>query len=182
MHADILAFGARDAVVTPWTDSTTLSTTPIHGPRIMTAEANVTRDSTDLEADDVKVATHTFAKGLEGSLELGGLNLAILAVLEGGVVTTTGMTPNRIGTYEVEGDQTEGYFKLEVQIYDDGGGDAHFIGWRMKATNGPNYNFTQGEFALTQCDIAGTFDESVSPSRLYSLIGNETVTVIDMTP
>ena len=32
-------------------------------PRIRTVELNVTRDLTDLEGDDVKIATHTFAKG-----------------------------------------------------------------------------------------------------------------------
>lgn len=174
-----LPFGCRDCKVGPYTGSTPpAAAANVDLPRIRTVEVNVTRDSTDLEGDDVKIATHTFAKGLEGSIEAGGINLSALVVLEGGEITTSGTQPARISTYKVEGDQAEGYFKLEAQMYGDDGGDLHFIGWKMKATGGPNYSFTQGEFALTACDLSGIFDESTTPSRLYSLVQNETITAI----
>lgn len=177
-----LPFGCRDCKIAPYTGTTPPDPSDfVDVPRIRTVELNVTRDSTDLEGDDVKIATHTFAKGLEGSIEAGGVNLAALAVLEGGEVTTSGMTPNRIATYKVEGDQNEGYFKLEAQMYADDAGDMHFIAWKVKASNGPNFSFTQGEFALTACDLSGIYDESVSPSRLYTIVQNETVTIIDIT-
>lgn len=174
-----LPFGCRDCKIAPYVGSTypALSTN-VDVPRIRTVELNVTRDSTDLEGDDVRIATHTFAKGLEGNIEAGGINAAVLVVLEGGVAATTGMTPNRITSYDVKGDQTEGYFRLEAQMYADDGGDTHFVGHKVKASNGPNYSFSQGEFALTQCDLSGIFDESVSPSRLYTIKFNETATAI----
>lgn len=172
-----LPFGCRDCKVTPWTAGGTLGTA-VDVPRIRTVELNVTRDSTDLEGDDVKIATHTFAKGLEGSIEAGGINPAVLVVIEGGAVTTTGTTPSRVTTYQVLGTQVEGYFKVEAQMYSDSGGDTHFIGWRVKTTNGPNYSFTQGEFSLTQCDLSGIYDTTVTPSRLYTVIMNETITAI----
>jgi hypothetical protein len=172
-----LPFGCRDCKITPWTVGGTLGTA-VDVPRIRTVEMNVTRDSTDLEGDDVKIGTHTFGKGLEGSIEAGGVNLAARVVLEGGAVSTTGMTPNRITTYIVRGNQAEGYFKLEAQMYGDDGGDMHFIGWRCKATNGPNFSASQGEFGLTNCDVEGIYDESVSPSRLYDIVQNETITAI----
>lgn len=174
-----LPFGCRDCKLWKWNGGTLdPAANAVDVPRIRTVELNVVRDSTTLEGDDVKVATHTFAKGLEGSIEAGGINPAVLAVLERGTVTTTGMTPNRVTTYAVRGNQTEDYFKLEAQIYADDGGDTHFIAWRVKATNGPNYSFTQGEFTLTACDLEGVFDESVTPSRLYDIVQNETVTPI----
>jgi hypothetical protein len=174
-----LPFGCRDCKLTAWVGGTLgAASTSVDVPRIRTVEMNVTRDSTDLEGDDVKIATHTFAKGIEGSIEAGGVNVGVLEILEGGDASTTGMTPNRITTYIVRGNQTEGYFKLEAQMYGDDGGDMHFVAWKVKATNGPNYSFTQGEFALTACDLSGIFDESVSPSRLYDIVQNETVTVI----
>jgi hypothetical protein len=177
-----LPFGCRDCKIAPYVGSTyPLLATSVDVPRIRTVELNVTRDSTDLEGDDVKIATHTFAKGLEGSIEAGGINLAALAVLEGGEVGVTGMTPNRIATYNVEGDQQEGYFRLEAQMYADDAGDMHFIGHKIKASNGPNFSFTQGEFAVTGCDLSGIYDDSVSPSRLYTLVQNETATAIDIT-
>lgn len=172
-----LPFGCRNCVI--WPDGATLDE-GVNFARIRTVELNVTRDSTDLEANDVRIATHTFGKALEGSVEAGGINTAVLVVLEGGVAATTGMTPNRITTYDVEGDQSEGYFKLEAQMYGDDGGDMHFIAYDLKATNGPNYNFTQGEFALTACDVAGKFDDVLD--RLYRIVQNETITVIDVVP
>jgi len=178
-----LPFGCRDCKVAPYDGSTPPAVDDkIDVPRIRTVDTNVTRDSTDLEGDDVKIATHTFAKGLEGSLEAGGISLPVLAVLEGGTASTTGMTPNRVGTYIVEGDNAEGYFLLEAQMYADDGGDMHFTAQKVKASNGPNYSFTQGEFAVTACDLSGIFDDSTDPSVLYTIKQNETVTVIDVTP
>lgn len=174
-----LPFGCRDCKI--WAFGTALDEY-VDVPRIRTVELNVTRDSTTLEGDDVKIATHTFSKGLDGSIEAGGINTAVLEILEGGEATTTGTTPNRVTTYSVEGDQAEGYFKLEAQMYADDGGDMHFTAWKVKAVNGPNYSFQQGEFALTACDLEGIFDDSVTPSRLYTIVQNEAVTVIDITP
>lgn len=170
-----LPFGCRDCKLTPWVAGVLGTGSDV--PRIRTVELNVTRDSTDLEGDDVRVATHTFGKALEGSIEAGGINAVALSVLEGGTVTTvTG--PPKVVTYKVLGDQAEGYFKLEAQMYADDGGDLHFIGWKVKASNGPNYSFTQGEFALTACDLAGIYDESTTPTRLYHIVQNDTVTPI----
>lgn len=175
-----LPFGCRDCKIAPWDGATPpVDADKVDVPRIRTVELNVTRDSTDLEGDDVKIATHTFAKGLEGSIEAGGLNVNALAVLEGGEVTTVAGPP-AVTTYAVLGDQAEGYFLLEAQMYADDGGDLHFIAFRVKASNGPNYSFAQGEFALTQCDLSGVFDETVSPSRLYSIVQNTNVTAIDV--
>ena len=173
-----LPFGCRDCKLTSW-NGAVLAGTGVDLPRIRTVEVSVTSDSTDLDGDDVRVATHSFAKGLEGSIEAGGLNIAALMVLEGGINTVGGAaSPLRTQTYKVLGDQVQKYFKLEAQMYGDDSGDIHFIGWKMKATNGPNYSFTQGEFALTACDLAGIFDESVTPSRLYHVVQNESVTPI----
>ena len=170
-----LPFGCRDCYI--WPEGATLDD-GVDVPRIRTVELNVTRDSTDLEGDDVKIATHTFAKGLEGSIEAGGVNLAALVVLEGGSLTTGAS----LLTYEVEGDQAEGYFRLEAQMHADDGGDLHFTAWKVKATSGPTFSFTQGEFALTQCDLSGIFDDSTTPSRLYTIAQNQAVTPIDIVP
>lgn len=172
-----LPFGCRDCKLAPW--GATALATGVDVPRIRTVELNVVRDSTDLEGDDVKVATHTFAKGLEGSIEAGGINANVLIVLEGGTVTTGGAGTTAWTLYEVEGDNAEGYFAVEAQMYADDGGDTHFTAWSVKATNGPNYSFGQGEFALTQCDLSGIFDDSTTPTRLYQIRQNATVTAID---
>ena len=177
-----LPFGCRDCKITPYIAGVLGDLDDaVDVPRIRTVELSVVRDSTPLEGDDVKIAEHTFGKGLDGSIEAGGINAAVLEVLEGGTVTVVG-TPPRTTTYEVEGDQAEGYFKLEAQMYGDDAGDMKFTAWKVKATNGPNYSFTQGEFGLTACDLSGVFDESTDPSRLYKIVQAETIAPIDITP
>lgn len=174
-----IPFGLRDASLTPWTAGGTLGTA-IDVPRVRSIEVNVTRDSADLDGDDVRIATHTFGTAIEGSFEEGGINFAVLAILTGGSSATTGVTPNRVTTYILEGDDAEGYFKVEGRSLADDGGDTHIIIWRAKASNGPNHTFNQGEFALTNCDLVGVFDASTTPSRLYSITQNETV--VDLLP
>jgi len=176
-----LPFGCRDARITPYVLGVLgAASTSKDVPRIRTVELSVVRDSTPLEGDDVKVAEHTFGKGLDGSIEAGGINVSVLQVLEGGAVTIVSTPPGaRTALYEVEGDQAEGYFKLEAQMYGDDAGDMKFTAWKVKAVNGPNFSFTQGEFGLTACDLSGVFDESTTPSRLYSILQSETIVPLD---
>jgi hypothetical protein len=155
--------------------------TGVDFPYIRKVELNVRRSTTELEGDDVTIAIHSFAKKMEGSVEAGGTNLAAIAVLEGGTVSTTGTTPNRITTYAVRGTDVEGYFRLEAQSIGDDGGDMHLVAYKVKATNGPNWNLENGNFVLTQCDLEAVFNGQ-SPTRLYDVVQNETVTTIDSTP
>lgn len=172
-----LPFGARDAKLFVLTEPATYAT-GVDFPRIRTVELGIVNDSTELEGDDVRQAVHIFAKRMEGSIESGGINLAALAVLEGGVATTSGTTGVDLKTtYIVRSTQTEKYFKLEAQMYGDDGGDIHLVAYKVKATSGPNYNFTQGEFALLNCDIQAVFNAE-TPGKLYDLIQYEARTAI----
>lgn len=172
-----IPFGLRDIRLTPWNGA--ILGTAIDVPRIRTMEVNITRDSADLEGDDVRVATHTFGTAAEGTFEAGGINLAALSLLTGGSSTgILGISPNRTNTYILEGNDVDGYFKVEGQSYADDSGDVHVTIWRAKATNGPNHSFNQGEFSLTTCDVTGIFDASVSPSRLYTIVQSETAVAL----
>lgn len=178
--ASQVGFGLYDVFLTPWTSGSVIAA-PSAGvtlPRIIEMDAGVTRSSKDLEAGDVVAATHTFAKAMEGSLDAGGVNLAALAVIEGGEVSTAGSGSTLVNTYKVESDQPENYFKIEAQVYADDGGDQHMVIWKAKATNGPSFNPKQGEFIHTNIDWKAIYDDSVTPPRLYWFVQNATVTPI----
>lgn len=174
-----LAFGVRDCAIYALTGDT--PATGIDVTRIRKVELNVTRDSTELEGDDVVVAVQTFAKKMEGSIEAGGINAAVLSVLEGGDFDVDGTTPNRITTYSVLDTDVDGYFKLIAVAIGNDGGDVNLIAYKVKATSGPTYNFENGAFTLTQCDLQAVFNGS---GKLYDLVFHETSPdpLIDLTP
>lgn len=175
-----IPFGVRDAAIFPLTGDT--PGTGIDIPRIRQVEMNVTRDSAELEGDDVTVAVQSFAKTMEGSIEAGGISLAAIAVLEGGTVgAEAGSGTDHSVTYAVRGDDVDGYFQLIAQSIANDGGDVHLVVYKVKATSGPNYNFENGNFFLTQCDLQAVFNGE-DPSKLYDLIQHETATTIDLTP
>lgn len=172
-----LPFGCRDAKIFPILGNGKYDT-GVDVPRIRKVELNVTRTSTELEGDDVTVAVQTSAKKMEGSIEAGGINLAVLAVLESGTVAAeTGMTGAHITVYSVKGTDIEGYFRVEAQAIANDGGDIHIVAYKVKATSGPTISFTQGAFSLTTCNLEAIFNDD-DPTRLYDLTIHETATDI----
>lgn len=168
-----IPFGMRDCKIYPMTGDT--PGTAVDVPRIQTVELGVETDSTELNGDDVRVAVHTFNKRMTGTFQSGGLNLDTLVVLEGGAVTTTGTTPNRISTYAVIQTNIQGYFQMIGQMISDDLGDVHMKVYKVKMTSGPAYAPNQGEFLLTTGDIEAVF---TGTGKLYDLIAHETATAV----
>jgi hypothetical protein len=170
-----IPFGLRDIRLTPWVAGALSTTLILDYPRIQTLEVNIARDSADLEGDDVRIASHSFATRIEGTLTAGGINLAVVAMLTGGSTTgPSGTAPAKTTTFILEGDDTETYFKAEGQSLADDGGDVHVTIWHAKATSGPNWSFNQGEFTVSACDIVGTYDQTATPTRLVTVVQNQT--------
>lgn len=71
------------------------------------------------------------------SFDSAKVDLDVLAVLEGGTVSTSGTTPNEIHTYTVGADSTPNYFKLEGKTNYTGGeaGDFHFTLFKCRANS-----------------------------------------------
>lgn len=169
-----IPFGCRDAKIYPYTAPATYAT-GIDVPRIRQVTFNVVRDSEELEGDDVVVAVQTFAKKLEGSIEAGGINLAVLAVLEGGTVAAeAGTGSDNYTAYRVMATDVEGYFGLVAKAIANDGGALWIRVYKVKATSGPEINFENGAFGLTTCDLEAVFaDLDADESRLYDLIAME---------
>jgi hypothetical protein len=99
----------------------------------------------------------------------------VVAMLTGGSTTGPSETaPAKTTTFILEGDDTETYFKAEGQSLADDGGDVHVTIWHAKATSGPNWSFNQGEFTVSACDIVGTYDQTATPTRLVTVVQNQT--------
>lgn len=174
-----LPFGLRNAAIYKLTTdgASPVWASKVDVPRMQTLELQEEEESTTLDAGDVIVATHTFGLKLSGSIQSGGVNLDTLAVLTGGTVTSTGMTPSRVTTFARRSTDTKPYFKVTGQAYGDDAGDLYLTAYKVKVVSGPTYSFNQGEFSVLQGDLEGVFTGETT-GKLYDLVAHETVTAI----
>lgn len=83
-------------------------------PGIRSLEVSISTDSDRLEGDNRVIAVSPGTKELTGSIELGQINLAALAVMKGGTVATTGTTPNVVNSLEESDTVISRYFAIQA--------------------------------------------------------------------
>jgi len=176
--AETLPFGIRDIKVTPVSAAGVVGTS-VDLPNARTLSFEENEDFEDLEGDDKKVATRGQGSVIDWELEAGGISLEALAVIAGGTVSSTGVTPNQIKTYKKLATDARPDFKIEGQIISESGGDVHCIIWRAKLTESVSGEFNNGEFFLTSASGQGLPSKTTAHiDETYNLIQNETVTAI----
>lgn len=176
-----LPYGLRDVKITPYTDATatTLVGTSIDLPNSQTFTWTESEDFETLRGDDADQAIHGKGPALEWDLESGGISLEAYAAMAGGVVSTTGVTPNQIKTYRKLITDQRPYFKVEGQAISDSGGDFHTVIYRAKASGDLNGELKDGTFMIPGASGAGLGSKiPASLDRLYDFVQNETVTAI----
>ncbi len=174
-----LPFGLRDVRLYPLDASWTVGT-GVDLPAARTFTFSDTENFVDLEGDDGIVATHGAGPYCEWDLEAGGISLAAYAILAGGAVVRTGVTPNIKDTFTKLTTQARPYFQVEGQAISDSGGDLHAVVYRCKATDALEGNFENGAFYLTKGKGKGYGNNvGASPNfKLYEFIQNETPVAI----
>ena len=105
------------------------------------------------------------------------ISLDVLAILEGGTVTTNGASPNQVNTYSITQSSMPKYFKLEGKANYSAGavGDFHFKLYKCKANN-IDVQYLASDYAIvsaTGVAIATTHD-----GRIKDYVINETAAAI----
>lgn len=178
-----LPFGLREVKVTPYTDdaATTLGS-PVKLPYGRTLTFAEVETFEDLRGDDQLVASHGSGPNVEWQLESGGVSLEAGAVIYGGLVTTTGVTPNQIKKWEkyaIGSGSTRPYFKIEGRSISDSGGDVHIVINRAKATDNMTGEFADGSFFLFGASGKGYGSNVLADAnRVWAIVQNETATAI----
>lgn len=172
-----LPFGLRDVKVTPLTGGA--AGTSVDLPNAQTMQFSEAEDTEQLRGDDGLVAIHGKGPTVDWQLGAGGISLEALAVMNGGTVTTTGVTPNQIKTYSKKGTDSRPYFRAEGQSISDSGGDFHVVLYKCKSTGNVTGEQTDGSFWVT--GASGTALPTTSDSKLYDFVQNETATAIAAT-
>ncbi len=84
-------------------------------PGARTLSFNTESESDELEGDNDIIAKVRNPSTLSGSIEVGRINFASLAVMLGGTVETTGVTPNAVSELEQAGGVSVSYFQIAGQ-------------------------------------------------------------------
>jgi hypothetical protein len=179
MLGNALPYGLRDVKLTPLGADGKTPGTSVDLPLARTFSFSDTEDFEELAGDDQKAATHGAGPVVEWALEGGGISLEAYAVMAGGIVTTSGVTPNQVKTYKKSVNDQRPQFKAEGQAISDSGGDLHGIVYRCKADGAIEGSMENGAFWLTGASGKGYGSlEAGSLDDLYDFVQNEVVTPI----
>lgn len=161
-----------DATGTP-----TGATVPLPDARKMTfteAETFV-----ELRGGDKTVRSRGTGASTDWELEGGGLSFEAWAVLAGGTVTTSGVTPNQIKTYKKLATDARPYFKAKGRSISDSGGDFTVVLYRCRTTKDLKGELADGAWWVTACSGQGFPSlEATAVDALYDFIQNETAAAL----
>jgi hypothetical protein len=176
MAANYLPYGLRDVKLTPISAAGAYGTM-VDLPVSRTLSFTESEDFTDLRGDDSLVASRGSGPSVSWDLEAGGISLEAYAVIAGGTVTASGVTPNQKKSYTKTGDQSRPYFMIEGKSINDNGGDTHCVIYRAKATGDLTGEMSDGAFLLTAASGTG-FPDTFHANKVYDWINNETEAAI----
>ncbi len=136
--------------------------------------------SATLEGDGKILDVWSQAESIEWSFSHGKFSLDALAIITGGTVTLSGVTPNQVQRFRQTGNDVAPYFKIEGQAVYADVGDVHVVLCKCKITgDGPAWTMNGKEFA--KVDAKGITIPRASDDVLMDAFLNETLTAIQIT-
>lgn len=168
-----LPYGLRDVKLTPVDYDGSNPGSPVDLPNARTFTFSESEDYEVLRGDDSEVASHGNGPTVEWELEGGGISLEAYAVMAGGTVTTSGVSPNLKKTYRKLTTDVRPSFRAEGIAISESGGDLHGIVYNCKADdNLQGTTMEDGSFSLMTA--SGTGRKRYSDNALYDFVQNET--------
>lgn len=180
-----LPFGLRDIKLIPYTDAsaTVLAASMVDLPYARTLSFSEAEDFEDLRGDDELITSHGSNAWVEWQLESGGISLEAWAVLSGGEVTVSGVSPNVVKRYRKRTTTQKPSFMLVGQSISDSGGDVHCVMYRCKVTDNLEGEFGDNAFFLTAGSGMGYGSRRPGEDGLlYDFVQSETITSIIIPP
>lgn len=131
--------------------------TPVIIPGTRALSWNTESDSDRLEGGNKVLAVSRDAKTLSGSVELGLMNLAGVAAMTGGTVSTTGVTPNAETSMDEVASAGAIYCQIEGQTpsYDATGAGYGVKLLKCLVTSGPDEELSQANWNTPTLDFEG---------------------------
>ena len=171
-----LPFGLRDVKIAELDPADGTPGTMVDLPNSQTMSFTENEDYAELRGDDKVVAKRGNGPTVDWELDSGGISLEAYVIINGGLITTSGVTPNVKKKYTKKGTDARPDFWAEGQAMSESGGDFHMVLKRCKADGGIEGELTDGEFWVTSA--SGTAIAELGTDDLYDFVENETVAPI----
>lgn len=174
-----LPFGMRQIRLTPLSADGLTPGAAVTLPVARTLSFGESEDTEELRGDDQIWAQHGSGPVVDWDLEAGGISLEAYAVMAGGAIITSGITPNIKKTYTKLSTDVRPYFKAEGRAVSDNGGDFHVLIYRAKVTDSLEGELSDNSFWLTSATGQGLPSLEVAhANKVYDFVHNETAVVI----
>lgn len=182
-----LPYGLRDVklIQYPTLAADTFGVTLTDLPVARTMSFNDTEEYNDLRGDDALQTSHGQGAQVEWELEAGGISFAAHAILAGGTVTETGISPNQVKRFRKYTTDQRPFFVAVGQAISDNGGDFKSFIWRCRATGNVEGELSDGEFLIPSvsgigfgCLVSGMVGGSQINGAAYDFVQSETVASI----
>lgn len=182
-----LPYGLRDIKLVQYPDlaATTFGSVLTDLPNARKFSFNDTEDYDDLRGDDMLVTSHGQGAQTEWELESGGISFAAHAILAGGVVVETGITPNQVKRFRKKTTDQRPFFTVLGQAISDAGGDFHGIVYLCRATGNVEAELADTNFMIPgmsgigyPCRASGMVSGLEINGTVYDFVQHETITAL----
>lgn len=147
-------FGIDDAKVTARDAAGALDPTKVDVLGVSSISFTIESDSVEHRGDNRALRIRKTGKKVTGSVEQAATNLPTYAVVSDGVVTTSGVAPDVVTTYEEPSTSPGKTYQIEAQAADINGA-TRFTVMNASTTGGPNFEWSEGEFSNPSWDYEG---------------------------
>lgn len=173
--SEALPYGLRDVKLRPLINGVAGAAVDLPNSQVFSFEEAEEFD--ELRGDDKVRARRGKGPTVSWNLEAGGISLEAYAVLAGGTVVSTGVTPSQKKQFTKKDTDNRPEFFVEGMSISESGGDFHGVLYRCKAEGKISGEMSDGTFWVTKCE--GSALGRVSDGTIYDLIQNETGVAID---
>lgn len=184
LETNVLPYGLRDVklVQYPTLAATSFGSTLVDLPVARTLSFNETEEYEDLRGDDALQTSHGNGAQAEWEMESGGLSFAAFAILSGGTVIESGVSPNMVRRYRKKTSDQRPFFTIGGLSISDNGGDFQGWIWRARATGNLEHELGDGQFLIPSasgigfpCKVSGNVAGAEILDSVYDFVQRETV-------
>lgn len=179
-----IPYGLRDVklIKYPTLAATTFGSTLVDLPVARTFSFNDTEEYEELRGDDTLVTSHGQGTVVEWELESGGISFEAYAILTGGTIIESGISPNQVKRYRKRTTDQRPFFLVMGLAISDSGGDFQTILWRCRTTDDVEGELSDGEFFIPGasgtgfgCLVSGLVGGLEILDSAYDFVQRETI-------